>query len=573
MFGQPNSTLSSVGSKEKPAARSPSSPATQGKRQRGEQQGQVAERAHDRGAASLPSATPRGAHARSRPRRAGAAARRPGRWAALYVARTSFVQDGTRVFCLWDDAMISMTYARNLREGHGLVWNPGGERVQGYSNLGVTLVMAALHALPLPASAPRWPSSSSVSRCRPRRSRCWRGSPAASEPGSASAPRSSPLWRRLSRSGASRARTSRRWRCWLLACAAVLARARAAARRRRGAGSRRAAAPGRGALLRDGAGGARHLRAATARGAARRRAGARRQSPALAALRLALLRRSAAEHLVPEGDRHAATPDRSARRCAASRSGCPARCRRWRSRPSPCSPRRAIRCCASPPRSSASRQPTSSPSAATGSCSSAAASSRPLLPLARAAGKPRNRAPRRPHGQRAATRRALLERRRHARGLRRGGTRARPPAARREWLDPRAPTLLADYNRRTGRSAPSCATTRDPALRVAVHWAGVVPYVSRRFAIDVLGKSDRHIARLAVDSLRARPRQVGLGLRARDAAARRVRRAEPRPGERRALPARLRARARAGGRRLLPAPRRRAAAARPAGAGATTGNP
>ncbi|HVN37173.1 MAG TPA: hypothetical protein VMW19_03250, partial [Myxococcota bacterium] len=66
-----------------------------------------------------------------------------------YIVRTSFTQGGRRVFCLWDDAMISMTYARNLAEGHGLVWNPDGERVQGFSNLGVTLVMAALHRLPL----------------------------------------------------------------------------------------------------------------------------------------------------------------------------------------------------------------------------------------------------------------------------------------------------------------------------------------------------------------------------------------------------------------------------------------
>ena len=33
-----------------------------------------------------------------------------------------------------DDAGISFTYARNLAEGHGLVLNPGGERVEGYSN-------------------------------------------------------------------------------------------------------------------------------------------------------------------------------------------------------------------------------------------------------------------------------------------------------------------------------------------------------------------------------------------------------------------------------------------------------
>jgi hypothetical protein len=32
---------------------------------------------------------------------------------------------------------------------------------------------------------------------------------------------------------------------------------------------------------------------------------------------------------------------------------------------------------------------------------------------------------------------------------------------------------------------------------IGVHWAGVPPYFSERRAIDVLGKTDRHIARLA----------------------------------------------------------------------------
>ena len=68
-------------------------------------------------------------------------------WGLLYIWRTSFVLDGERVFVLWDDAMISLRYAQNLVAGHGLVWN-AGERVQGISNLGVTLAMAALHALP-----------------------------------------------------------------------------------------------------------------------------------------------------------------------------------------------------------------------------------------------------------------------------------------------------------------------------------------------------------------------------------------------------------------------------------------
>jgi hypothetical protein len=71
--------------------------------------------------------------------------------ALRYVHATSFVVEGSRVFTLWDDAMISMRYAQNLAAGDGLVWNPGGERVQGISNLGVTLLLAALHTLPLPS--------------------------------------------------------------------------------------------------------------------------------------------------------------------------------------------------------------------------------------------------------------------------------------------------------------------------------------------------------------------------------------------------------------------------------------
>lgn len=70
--------------------------------------------------------------------------------ACAATVRTASVRvDGTRYFFLDDDQMISMRYARNLAEGHGLVWNPG-ERVEGYTNPGWTLVMAGLHVLPLP---------------------------------------------------------------------------------------------------------------------------------------------------------------------------------------------------------------------------------------------------------------------------------------------------------------------------------------------------------------------------------------------------------------------------------------
>ena len=65
-------------------------------------------------------------------------------WAGLFIRESSFVSsDGVRRFCLADDAMISMRYAWNLAHGSGLVWNPG-ERVEGITNLLMTLLMATL---------------------------------------------------------------------------------------------------------------------------------------------------------------------------------------------------------------------------------------------------------------------------------------------------------------------------------------------------------------------------------------------------------------------------------------------
>lgn len=64
-------------------------------------------------------------------------------WSAVFIFRSSFVGiDGNRYFSLFDDAMISMRFGWNLAHGLGLVWNPG-EHVEGYSNLLMTLVMAA----------------------------------------------------------------------------------------------------------------------------------------------------------------------------------------------------------------------------------------------------------------------------------------------------------------------------------------------------------------------------------------------------------------------------------------------
>jgi hypothetical protein len=62
----------------------------------------------------------------------------------------SFVIDGVRYFTLADDEMISMRYAENFAAGHGLVWNPGGPRVEGYTNFLWVLYMAFFHWLKVP---------------------------------------------------------------------------------------------------------------------------------------------------------------------------------------------------------------------------------------------------------------------------------------------------------------------------------------------------------------------------------------------------------------------------------------
>lgn len=73
-------------------------------------------------------------------------------YASAFIFRTSISIGGERFFSLFDDAMISMRYARNLAEGHGLVWNTEGNRVEGITNPAWTLLMAGAHLLPLSLS-------------------------------------------------------------------------------------------------------------------------------------------------------------------------------------------------------------------------------------------------------------------------------------------------------------------------------------------------------------------------------------------------------------------------------------
>lgn len=73
-----------------------------------------------------------------------------GIWGGWLIYRTSFEIQGRRYFCLFDDAMISMTYARNLVEGHGLEWARWGEPVEGFTHPLWMALMVPVNALPLP---------------------------------------------------------------------------------------------------------------------------------------------------------------------------------------------------------------------------------------------------------------------------------------------------------------------------------------------------------------------------------------------------------------------------------------
>jgi hypothetical protein len=71
-------------------------------------------------------------------------------WSGWFIYRTSFTVSGKRVFCLFEDAMISMTYARNLVEGHGLNWARGGAPVEGFTHPLWAVPMVLVNAAPLP---------------------------------------------------------------------------------------------------------------------------------------------------------------------------------------------------------------------------------------------------------------------------------------------------------------------------------------------------------------------------------------------------------------------------------------
>lgn len=68
----------------------------------------------------------------------------------LFIWRTAFTVGDKTWFTLVDDAMISMRYARNLAQGNGLLWNIAQPPVEGFTNLGWTLLLAVFHLLQFP---------------------------------------------------------------------------------------------------------------------------------------------------------------------------------------------------------------------------------------------------------------------------------------------------------------------------------------------------------------------------------------------------------------------------------------
>jgi len=67
--------------------------------------------------------------------------------AGLLASLVLLALHATEYAFLTDDAYISFRYARNLSEGHGLVFNPGFERVEGYTNFLWVLILAAFNSL------------------------------------------------------------------------------------------------------------------------------------------------------------------------------------------------------------------------------------------------------------------------------------------------------------------------------------------------------------------------------------------------------------------------------------------
>jgi hypothetical protein len=72
---------------------------------------------------------------------------------SVYVLRVGLSSSVGFASALFDDAMISMTYARTFAQTGELVWFPGAPRVEGFTNPLWTLLMAGMHRIGLEGSS------------------------------------------------------------------------------------------------------------------------------------------------------------------------------------------------------------------------------------------------------------------------------------------------------------------------------------------------------------------------------------------------------------------------------------
>lgn len=70
-------------------------------------------------------------------------------WSGWFIHQSSFDIEGERYYSLFDDAMISMTYAKNLTQGYGLNWAKFGDPVEGFSSPLWTFLMVPFQLLPV----------------------------------------------------------------------------------------------------------------------------------------------------------------------------------------------------------------------------------------------------------------------------------------------------------------------------------------------------------------------------------------------------------------------------------------
>jgi len=65
----------------------------------------------------------------------------------IFILNSGFTVSGKLHFSCFDDAMITLNYARNIVRGNGFVWYPGGEKVEGASSPLWVIVTAATHLI------------------------------------------------------------------------------------------------------------------------------------------------------------------------------------------------------------------------------------------------------------------------------------------------------------------------------------------------------------------------------------------------------------------------------------------